>query len=88
MKKTGEVSLGWIVGASDPGLECDPVLVTVHGDQGAQQHVGQQAPDLVPGQGDLSLVTSLQHGTGAMGEHVLQLQGAGQDVSLYQPPVI
>ena len=73
MKETCEVSLGWIVGAGDPGLECDPVLVAVHGDQGAQQHVGHQAPDLVLGQSDLSLVTRLQHGTGAMGEHVLQL---------------
>ena len=73
MKKTGEVCLGWIVGAGDPRLEADPVLVAVHGDQGAQQHVGQQAPDLVLGQSGLSLVTSLQHGTGAIGEHVLQL---------------
>ena len=79
--------MGWIVGAGDPRLEGDPVLVAVHGDQGAQQHVGHQAPGLVLAQSDLGLVTSLQHGTGAMGEHGLQLQSTGQDVSLHQPPV-
>ena len=73
MKKTGEVCLGWIVGAGDPGLEADPVLVAVHGDQGAEQHVGQQTPDLVPGQCDLCLVTNLQHGARSLGEQVLQL---------------